>query len=114
MGEIVPRLKSNYREQDKHYSTTFALLLYNFCALLIILLQAETVLIGTECPDAASLATSIVQLVDDRWIEPDISSLVGGLPTSILVTMLSIAGFVLNPVKCEEGRPFPSLFGYIC
>lgn len=92
----------------------FAMTLYDTCCLLILLLQAENVIEGAASPEAVVFATSILQLIEDRWLAPgSIDLLVGrsprGLSTLILVRILCVTGLVLNSKTYPRGTLPPSI-----
>ena len=97
---------------------SFSLLLHKFCHLMVELLQAETIKQGAASPETVSLATSLLQQIQDRWLEPGNRDFLVEQPfgynTIILVRMLCIAGIIFNQEKYPECAAhfvqFPDLF----
>jgi hypothetical protein len=85
----------------------FSLLLHKFCRLMVQLLQAETIKQGAASTKTISLATSLLQQIQDRWLEPGNCDFLVAQPfgynTIILVSVLCIAGIILNKENFPEG-----------
>ena len=75
---------------------TFNLLLYHFCSLLIIMLEANTVTQGAISIEATSLATLILPHIEDRWLGRntyDPALVPGGFHRAVLIRVLYVLGF---------------------
>lgn len=78
----------------------FFLVLHNFCRLIILLLEAKTLKQGVASPNAIFSASSLLQLIKYRWLEPGTCNLLENQAGNVkmsLVRMLCVAGMILNP-----------------
>lgn len=85
---------------------TFTLLLYHFCFLLIIMMEAETVSQGAISLEATSLATLMLPPIDDTWLEPntyDPNVVPWGVRGPVLIRILCILGLTIRAERFPEG-----------
>ena len=91
----------------------FTLLLHHFCQLLLIYLEADSVLESTSSPEARMAANSLVHCVRSEWhvFEDPARPLPARYQTiqSLLPRMLCMAGLTLTKEKCPEGILHPQL-----
>ena len=77
----------------------YALLIYEFCHLLITRLEAKTLIQGVESFEAELCACLILRLINTEWVNPD-TSLESIFPRSLsrffVPRILSITGLVLT------------------
>ena len=67
LWELVQRMGDFNTYAD---SMQFFLVLHNFCQLIILLLEAKTLKQGVVSPNAIFSASSLLQLIKYRWLEP--------------------------------------------
>lgn len=112
MTDIVKRLNfSIVYDGNPHLNSgddmcIYALLIYEFCHLLITRLEAKTLIQGVESFEAELCACLILRLINTEWLNPD-TSLESIFPRSLsrffVPRILSITGLVLTRERFPQG-----------
>lgn len=123
MTKIIAGLKFNTGYDENHPLDSgvdlcfYALLIHQFCHLLITLVEAKTLIQGTKSSEAEIYALLILHLTNSEWLNDD-SSLESIFPRSLsrffVPRILSIAGLVLTKERFPHGmcaKRFLTLIG---
>jgi hypothetical protein len=100
---VMPEAESDEQDAVRFEGLMFTLLLHQFCQLLIVLLEGETVVYAASSSEGADSCTSLLELIRKLWLSPGPStSFSHTYITHLLPRLLWIAGLGLPRDRYPE------------